>query len=80
MGKSLFEQMGGTYHQERDYLPPNFTVPERTPIGIWGQQRRDYLRRHKEPIYAGLLLTGKLNAHLVDVDQLAEEMFFRLVD
>ena len=26
--KSLFDQMGGTYHQEGDYLIPNLTLPD----------------------------------------------------
>ncbi len=38
MGKSLFEQMGGTYIQVGDYLIPNLTPPEeeQKSIGIWG--------------------------------------------
>lgn len=36
MKKSTFEQMGGTYRQEGDYLLPNLTVPESAPVGIWG--------------------------------------------
>ena len=78
--KSLFEEMSGTYHQEGDYLLPNLTVPQSVPVGTWGQRRRDYLRQHKEPIYTGLLLAGKLDAHLVEVDRQAEEMFFQLVE
>ena len=78
--KSLFEEMGGTSRQEGDYLLPNFTVPQSIPVGIWGQRRRDYLREHKKPIYTGMLLSGKLDAHLVEVDRLAEEMFFQLVE
>lgn len=80
MKKSLFEEIGGTYRQEGDYLLLNLTIPECTPIGIWGQRRRDYLRQHKEPIYTGLLLSGKLDAHLAEIDQQAEEMFFQLVE
>ena len=80
MAKSLFEQMGGTYRQEEDYLLPNLTVPQSAPVGIWGQRRRNYLRKHKEPIYTGLLVAGKLDAHLAEVDRQAEEMFFRLVE
>lgn len=80
MKKSLFEEMGGTYRQEGDYLLPNLTVPQSTPVGIWGQRRRDYLKQHKEPIYTGLLLSGKLGAHLTEIDRQAEETFFRLVD
>ncbi len=32
MEKSLFEQMGGTYYQEGDYLLPNLALPERVSI------------------------------------------------
>lgn len=82
MEKSLFEQMGGTYRQEGEYLLPNLTVPAepRQPIGIWGKRRQKYLRECREPIYTGLLLSGKLDAHLADIDKQAETMFLRLVD
>ncbi len=35
--KSLFEQMGGTYRHEGEYLVPNFTLSneENQPIGTW---------------------------------------------
>ena len=38
MAKSLFEQLGGTYRKESDYLIPCLTVPaeEKQPIGTWG--------------------------------------------
>ena len=37
MAKSLFEQLGGTYRKESDYLMPCLTVPakEEQSIGIW---------------------------------------------
>ena len=79
MERSLFEQMGGTYYQESDYLLPNLVPPESIPIGIWGQQRRRFLRKHRNPIYTALFLSGKLDAHLAEIDQQAEEMFSQLV-
>ena len=79
MEKSHFEQMGGTYHQEGDYLLPDLIPPESAPVGIWGQRRRHYLRTHREPIYTALLLNGELNNHLSEIDQQAEEMFSQLV-
>ena len=79
MEKSFFEQMGGTYHQEGDYLIPNLVPPEAAPVGIWGQKRRRYLREHRNPIYAALFLSGKLDTHLAEIDQQAEEMFSQLV-
>lgn len=79
MEKSLFEQVGGTYHQEGDYLIPNLVPPEAAPVGIWGQKRRRYLREHRNPIYTALFLSGKLDTHLAEIDQQAEEMFSQLV-
>jgi len=80
MEKTLFEQMGGTYRREGDYLLPNLTVPQSiVHIGIWGQRRRDYLKRHRKAIYTGLLLSGELDAHLAEVDRSAAETYERLV-
>ena len=80
MEKSLFEQMGGTYRQGGDYLLPNLTVPESVPVGIWGRRRKRYLREHREPLYTALLFSGKLDAHIMDVDQQAQEMFSQLIE
>lgn len=79
MEKSLFEQMGGTYHQEGGYLIANLVPPEAAPIGIWGQRRRKYLREYRNPIYTALFLSGELDTHLTEIDQKAEEMFSQLV-
>ena len=79
MEKSFFEQIGGTYRQERDYSLPNLTVPESVSAGIWGQCRRQYLREHRKALYNALLLSGKLDSHLADINQQAEDMFSQLV-
>lgn len=79
MEKSLFERMGGTYHQEGDYFFPDLSVPELPAIGIWGQRRRRYLKEHRQALYTALLLSGKLNDHLSEVDEQAEAMFSQLV-
>ena len=68
-----------TYHREDDYLIPDLIAPENPKIGIWGYRRREYLCKHKDPIYTALFLSGKLNAHLVKVDRSANEMFDRLI-
>ena len=75
MEKSTFEQMGGTYRQEGDYFLPNLTVPESVPAGIWGQRRRQYLQKHRKAFYNALLLSGKLDTHLAEIDLQAEETF-----
>ena len=47
--KSLFEQMGGTYRQEGDYLIPNLYLPDEPDyqIGKYGRMRRSYLKAHR---------------------------------
>lgn len=77
--KSLFEELGGTYHQEGDYFLPDLSLPETAPVGVWGQRRRHYLKTQHRPLYNALLLGGKLNDHLIAVDTQAEAMFFQLV-
>ena len=77
---SLFELMGGTYHREGDYFLPNLLPPESISVGIWGQRRKHYLKTQREPIYTALLLSGKLDDHLVEVDTQAEAMFFQSVE
>ncbi len=64
-----------TYHHEGDYLIPDLLPPEAPRIGIWGMRRREFLRKHHNGIYTGLLLSGKLNAHLEEIDRSAKEMF-----
>ena len=76
--KSLFEKMGGTYHQEGDYLIPNITLPEeeQKPIGIWGQRHARYLKQYHKTLYMNLLTSGKLNGYLANIDAEAEALFF----
>ena len=70
MEKSLFEQNGGTYRWEGDYKIPNLALPDEPEyeIGIWGQRRLSYLKKHKRAFYTTLLMSGKLNEHLHEID------------
>ena len=79
MERTIFEQIGGTYHKEGEHLLPDLTVTTFLDVGIWGERRRQYLREHQKAIYTGLLLSGKLNDHIADINQQAEAMFFQLV-
>lgn len=53
--------------------------PEERPIGIWGQRHLRYLKQNRKTVYAELLTGGKLNGYLADLNEQADEMFFRLV-
>ncbi len=80
MAQSVFERMGGTYHREGDYLIPDLIAPPAPKIGVWGVRRKRYLQQYQDGIYTGMLLSGKLNAHLEEIDRAAEDMFFQLVE
>ena len=73
--KSIFEQMGGTYRQEGDYLIPNLSLPDESEyqIGKYGCMRRSYLKEHRPILYTNLLTSGTLHRHLAEIDQSCNE-------
>ncbi len=82
MAKTIFEEMGGAYVRQGDYLLPCLSLPtekENKPIGVWGQRHLRYLKQHRRVLYTNLLTSGKLNSYLADIDEQAEDLFFRLV-
>ena len=81
MKKSLFEDTGGTYTRQGDYELPDLKIPseKEVEIGVWGQRYRRYLKQYHKIRYYNLLTAGKLNEHLSEVDQRAEQMFQSLV-
>ncbi|WP_425757143.1 TnpV protein [Ihubacter sp. rT4E-8] len=81
MAKTIFEEIGGTYHEENGYLIPDLSLlpEEEKPIGIWGQRHLRYIKEHKRMVYINLLTSSKLNSYLADMNEQAEELFFRLV-
>ena len=80
--KTLFEELGGTYTQQGDYLLPDIKLPEQPEyeIGVWGQRRRRFLKEHHRVLYYNMMTKCTLYPHLAEVDQQAQDMFFRLVD
>ena len=73
--KSLFEEMGGTYRREGDYLIPNLALLEEPEyqIGKYGRMRRSYLKEHRPVLYANLLTSGTLYRHLAEINQVCNE-------
>ena len=74
MQKSIFEQMGGTYTQVGDYFIPNLVISEtaQSPLGKYGRMRKRYLKEHRRVLYTNLLVTGKLDQHLAEIDEACE--------
>ena len=74
--------MNITYTKLGDYYLPYLRLPEqpKVEIGIWGKRHLRYLKNHHPIIYTNLLTSCKLTAYLADIDEQAENMFFRLVN
>lgn len=83
MDKYIFDENNGLWYELiGDYYFPCLTVPaeEAQSVGIWGQQYRRYLKKYRSTLYDALLLSGKLNSYLAEIDQQANAMFSRLVE
>lgn len=67
------EKTGISYTLHGDYYFPNLALPKvpEYHIGIWGQRRCDYLKKHKKGLYTNLLTSGKLAEHLHEIDETA---------
>ena len=75
------EQNGLEYELVGDYyIVAGDDEPPARPIGIWGAMRRDYLKQHRQNVYYELLLSGKLNDHLADIEEQAQDMMWNLTE
>lgn len=81
MKKYIYDKKNGLHYElVGDYYLPCLTIDEpEQPIGIWGQRRSHFLKEHKKIEYMNLLTSGKLNAHLVEIDQHAQDMYDQLI-
>ena len=73
MEKSTFEVLGGSYIRVGDYLFPDLIITDSTPLGKWGQLRKQYIKEHRPALYSSMLLTGKLDHHLAEIDLACQE-------
>ena len=76
--KTIYEQLGGTYREEKGNLVPDVELPEEKPIGKYGRMHLDYLKQHRRGRYSALLGEGRLNAYLAEIDEQAQEMLSSL--
>ena len=74
-----------TYHRNGDYLFPNLVIGKMAegsdaPIGKYGRLRKSFLKEHRSVRYSGLLMAGKLQEHLRQVDRDAEARMDEIVN
>ena len=74
MVQSIFEEMGGRYERQGEYILPCLTIPpeKEQSIDLFGRRHLDYLREYRKITYTNLLTSGRLNAYLADIDRQAQ--------
>lgn len=70
-----YELIGDYYFIAGDDEP----AEESKPIGIWGRRHLQFIKEYKKALYIELRVTDKLNSYLADINEQADDMFFRLV-
>ena len=82
MEKYIYNEQNGLWYElQGDYYIPCLVLDEEDaqPIGMWGRKHLRYIKEHRPVLHTTLLLSGKLNSHLAEIDKQATEMFDRLV-
>ena len=82
MEKCIFNEQNGLWYElQGDYYIPCLVLDEEDtqPIGMWGRKYLRYIKEYRPALHTTLLLSGKLNSHLAEIDNRATEMFERLV-
>ena len=75
MEQYIYNEGNGLWYERcGDYYLPCLTLPERKPVGIWGQRYRRFLKEHRSATYTAMLLSGTLDDHVAEIDRQAEEM------
>ena len=83
MEKTIYDESNGLWYELRgDYYIPCLTVPaeEERPIGIWGQRHLRYIKAERKALYTELLITGRLNTYLADINEQATERMLLLTE
>ena len=82
MEKYIYNEQNGLWYElQGDYYIPCLVLDEEDtqPIGMWGRKHLRYIKEYRRALYTTLLISGKLNSHLAEINQRATEMFDRLV-
>ena len=64
---------GITYTMQGDYRLPNLLPPQEpeVPLGKYALLRRKFLKQNRRVMYTNLLASGRLNLHLMEIEQTA---------
>ena len=82
MKKQIYDEKNGmSYTLHGDYYLPDLVLREEEPTyGKYAMLRKQFLKEHRSARYQYMLLTGKLNEHLNQIDQEVREQVETLME
>ena len=82
MKKQIYDEKNGmSYTLHGDYYLPDLVLREEEPTyGKYGMLRKQFLKEHRSARYQYMLLTGKLNEPLNQIDQEVREQVETLME
>ena len=82
MKKQIYDEKNGmSYTLHGDYYLPDLVLREEKPTyGKYGMLRKQFLKEYRSARYQYMLLTGKLNEHLNQIDQEVREQVETLME
>ena len=79
----IYDENNGLYYTKiGNYYYPNIVVDntEKVTLSKYGRARLRYLKEYKKGLYTELLMTGKLTAHLKEIDLNSEQKIKNIIN
>lgn len=83
MDKYIYDESNGLWYElQGDYYIPCLTSPaeKEQTIGLWGHRHLRYLKKYRKNTYTTLLISGRMNTYLADIDKQAQKYMKRLTE
>lgn len=76
------ETTGIEYVRKEDYYLPNLVMPSESTnyqIGKYGRMKLNYLKNHKKSEYSIMLIDGRLNQYLHEIDVVCDNRVKKII-
>ncbi len=78
--EKYIEQNGITYELRGEQYYPLLELPEQKEVGKYGRLHLEYLKAHRKRYHTTLLMEGKLNQRLCEIDLEAKTMLESIIN
>ena len=79
--KEKIIENGIEYVRRGDYYYSNVEVPKKCrPLGVYGRLHKEFIKNYRKGFYLSLILQGKLDEYLYEIDCEAYSMLNNLID